>query len=312
MGALRSKPYGPASLPSAFALAGAFALVVVAAVGGWVLAAKLSAKPVAVRPAAPARVRVGAAELELRAGWRPATQPVKLPGVAGPGARVFAPGDGGSGRMVINLLPGVPGGLPQATAAALRVPLGTAQRVKLAGVYGVGYTSLALRGVPGLADVYAIPTPAGVLAIGCVAPINDPLPVGSCPGDVLSVAAQRTPAGDPHARLKAKLPGVMAALNAARRHDRAGLRTARTSKGQAPYARRLAKAYAAAAAAVAPVVPAAGAGADLPAGLRDAGRAYGALATAAARHNRRGWARARARVGAAERVVAAAVDAARR
>ena len=312
MSALRTKPYGPASLPSPFALAMACVAVLVAAGGGWVLASKLTSKPVDVRAGSPATVRLGGAELVLRSGWRPASRPVKLPGVAGAGARVLAPRSAGAGRLVVALLPGTTAGLPSATQAALRLPLGSAQRVKVAGLDGVGYTALALRGVPGLADVYAFPTVAGVLTIGCVAPIDDPLPVGSCPGDVLSIAAHRTAAADPRARLKARLPAVMAKLNAARRHDRAALRSAATSTRQARYALRLVRAYGAAAAAVAPVVPRTGTGAALPARLRAAGGAYRALSVAAAHHDRRGWARARARVGAAERAVAALIDAARR
>jgi hypothetical protein len=313
VGALRSKPYGPSWVPSPAALAGAFVVIVIAAVAGWKLAAELAAgPPAAPPPAAPARVRIGDAELVLRAGWRPVTKVPKLPGIDGTGVRAFAPPDGGSGRMLINVLPAGGGDLPKATAAALRVPLGSSERAKVAGIAGVGYTSLALRGVSGLVDVYAVHTVAGVLTVGCVAPIDDPLPVGSCPGDVLSVQAHAGPAPDPRAALKKRLPAVMAALNATRRHDRRALRSAPTSRRQAAPARGLERAYAKAAARLAPVAPTAGAGAALPSALRHTARAYRALALAAAHHDRHAWARARSRVTAAERVVAARVAAARR
>jgi hypothetical protein len=291
----------------------ALVAVAIAAGGGWILAGHLAADPVAAPPAsAPATVRVGDAELVLRAGWRPATRVPKLPGIDGPGVRAFAPHDGGTGRMLINLLPGTGADVPKATMAALRVPLGSSARTKVAGIAGVGYTSLALRGVSGLVDVYAVRTAAGILTIGCVAPIDDPLPVGSCPGDVLSVAAHAAPAPDPRAALKRRLPAAMAALNAARRHDRAALRSASTSTRQAVPARALERAYEKAAAELAAVAPKSGTGASLPAALRGAARSYHGLALAAAHHDRRGWARARARVTAAERTVAARVAAARR
>ena len=313
MGALRSKPYGPSSLPSPAAIAGALVFVVVAAVGGWLLAGHLaSGPPAAPRAAPPSHVRIGDAELVLRPGWRAVTRVPKLPGIDGPGVRAFAPPDGGSGRMLINVLPGTGGDIPKATVAALRVPLGSSERAKVAGIAGVGYTSLALRGVSGLVDVYAIGTPAGVLAIGCVAPIDDPLPVGSCPGDVLSVVAHARPAPDPRAALKKRLPAVMAALNAARRHDRRALRAAPTSRRQAPPARQLERAYAKAAARLAPVAPKTGAGSLLPATLRLTARAYRGLALAAAHHDRHAWARARIHVMADEQVVAAQVAGARR
>src|SRR4051794_36214032 len=100
MGALRSKPYGPSALPSPAALIAAAVLIVVAAVGGWVLADKLISHPVAVPPAEPLTVRTGNAELSLRAGWEREPTVPKVPGLDGPGAVAYAPADGGSGRMV--------------------------------------------------------------------------------------------------------------------------------------------------------------------------------------------------------------------
>ena len=313
MSALRSKPYGPSSLPSLAAIAGALVAIAVAAVGGWILAGHLAASPPAPPPAVPpARVRIGAAELVLRPGWRAVTRVPKLPGIDGTGVRAFAPPDGGTGRMLINVLRSSGDSIPKATVAALRVPLGSSKRARVAGVDGVGYTSLALRGVPGLADVYVVPTAAGALMIACVAPIDDPLSVGSCPGDVLSVVAHGRPAPDPRAALKKRLPATMAALNAARRHDRAALRRAPTSRRQALPARALVRAYTRAADRLAPVAPKTGAGALLPGSLRYTARAYRALAAAAAHHNRRAWARARVQVRAGERIVAAQVAGARR
>src|SRR3954449_797561 len=114
MGALRSKPYGPSALPSPAALLAAATLIVIAAVGGWVLAEKLISHPVAVPEAAPRTVRTGDAELVLRAGWERTAAVPRLPGLDGPGARAFAPADGGSGRMVLTMLPAGAASLPKA------------------------------------------------------------------------------------------------------------------------------------------------------------------------------------------------------
>jgi hypothetical protein len=312
MGALRSKPYGPSSMPSPAALIVAGVLVILAAVGGWIAAERLIADPVVVPNDPPVTVRTGTTELLLRPGWEADPALPKLPGIAElPGAKAFAPTDGGSGRMVIAQLPqGAVGELPKATADALRVPLGSSKRTTVAGIRGVGYTALALRGVTsGLADVYTIPTAAGILAIGCVAPIDDPLPVGSCPGDIRAVSAHAPPVTDP--ALKLKLPAVMQTLNIVRENARAALRSAPTSPKQAVPARGLWRAYKAAANTLAPVTPKTGAAAQLPAAFRNAARAYRALALAAAHHDRRAWRRASARVRAAEKTVAARVNAAR-
>jgi hypothetical protein len=314
MGALRSKPYGPSSLPSPAALIAAAALIVIAAVGGWIVADRLISDPVVVPDQAPLSVRTGSTELLLRPGWEADTALPKLPGVAElPGAKAFAPTDGGSGRMVVAMLPtGAVGELPKATVSALRVPLGSSNRITVAGIRGVGYTALALRGVKsGLADVYTIPTAAGILAIGCVAPIDDPLPVGSCPGDIRAVSAHAPAVTDPAQALKLKLPAVMQTLNTVRAAGRTALRSAPTARTQVVPARGLWRAYRAAGNTLAPVAPKTGAAAQLPAAFRDAARAYRALALAAAHHDTPAWKRASARVRAAEKTVAARVNAVR-
>jgi hypothetical protein len=313
MSALRSKSYGPSSLPSPAAMIVGGMLILLAAVGGWIAADKLIADPVVVPDEPPLTVRTGATELQLRPGWKPEAALPKLPGIAEvPGAKALAPTDGSSGRMVVATLPtGEVGELPKATVEALRVPLGSSKRTTVAGVRGVGYTALALRGVTaGLADIYTVPTAAGVLAVGCVAPIDDPLPVGSCPGDIRAIAARQAPP-DPAAALKAKLPAVMTRLNARRAKARSALRAAPTAPTQARPARRLWRAYKAAAKTLAPAAPASGPAAGLPDAFRDAARAYRGLALAAAHHDKRAWTRARARVTAAEKVVAARVNAVR-
>jgi hypothetical protein len=311
---LRSKPYGPATLPGPGVLLAGVAAVLLAAAGGWLAAAKLASKPAPLTQAAPVTVQAGQARLVLRAGWQASATVPKLPGLDGATAHAYAPSDGSSGRMIFTLLPraGATDSLPKETVAALRVPLGNAKRATVGGVLGVGYTALALRGVSGLADVYTVQTPGGTLAVSCVAPIDDPLPVGSCPGDVLSATVPPIATPDAAAALKAKLPAVMSTLNTARSSGRTALRSGALSPDQAAAARGLWHAYGTAAATVAAVAPKSGAGAALAPAFRDAARAYRALATAATRHDTHAWALARRGVNAAEQTAAARVDALRK
>lgn len=313
--ALRSRPYGPAQLPSAGAIAAGFAAVAVAALVGWFVASKLLSEPAALPEARPTTVRLSpSAEIALRTGWEPVEKVPRVPGLENKSAHAFAPADGGAGRMVTVLLPDLSGdGLPKETAAALRTPLGKeVQRTTIGGLRGAGYTALALRGVSGIVDVYAVPTAAGVLAVACVAPLDDPLPVGTCPGDIVTVAARKpAPAADPLAKVRAQLPGIVSSLNRTRRSARRDLREGATSKAQARSAARLASAYRGAARATAAVAPKTGTASDLPAAFTQAAAAYDALETAATRHSKTAWRRARLKVNAAEKAATARLDAAR-
>ena len=313
--ALRSRPYGPPQLPSAGAIAAGFAAVVVAALIGWFVASKVLSEPEALPEAHPTTVRLSpSAEIAVREGWKPVAKVPSVPGLDGASARAFAPSDGGAGRMVATLLPNETGdGLPRETTAALRTPLGKdVQRTTIGGIRGAGYTALALKGVSGIVDVYAVPTAAGVLAVACVAPLDDPLPVGTCPGDIVTVAARRPePAADPLSQVRAKLPGIVTSLNRTRRSARRDLRSGATSKAQARSAARLAAAYRSASRSVAAVAPKTGTASDLPVAFTRAAAAYGALERAATRHSKTAWRRARLQVNAAEKAAKARLDAAR-
>jgi hypothetical protein len=286
-----------------------------AALIGWFIASKVLSEPAALPEARPTTVRLSpSAEIALRAGWEPVEKVPRVPGLEGASAHAFAPADGGAGRMVTIMLPGQSGdALPKETAAALNTPLGKdVQRTTIGGLRGAGYTALALRGVSGIVDVYAVPTVAGVLAVACVAPLDDPLPVGTCPGDIVTVAARKPePAADPLAKLRARLPGIVTSLNRTRRSARRDLRSGATSKAQARSAARLADAYRSAARSVAAVAPKTGFASELPAAFTRTAAAYDALEFAATRHSKKSWRRARLRVNAAERVAKARLDAAR-
>jgi hypothetical protein len=159
--------------------------------------------------------------------------------------------------------------------------------------------------VPGLTDVYAIPTAAGTLTVACVAPLADPLPAGTCPGDVLSVAAWA--ADDGAAILRARAPAIAGRLDRARVVDRAALRHVKTAAGQVHATAHLAAAYDAAAGAVRAVRPRSAAGTRLATALTSAASAYHRLSAAAGRRDRAAWLQARHYVYAAEHVLRAAL-----
>ncbi len=308
---MRSRPYGASWLPGPAVWLGALAVVLVAGAAGWGLATHLTAKPSAAPAEPPVNVPVGDARVTLRAGWSPVERGPALAGLDRPGARAFQPSDGGGGRLVLAPLDGEGTALPAATLAALRVPAGAAKKATVGGVPGSSYVGLAVRGIDGLADVYVVPTAAGPIGVACVAPIADPLPAGVCPEDVVSVSADH-PRVDPAAALLARAPKLLQALDRQRVQGRRALRRAHTAAAQARAAKRLERAYTAAAAAAKPLAPASGPSAALPGGLTGAAAAYRRLEVAAGRHDRRAWRRARAAVDAAERTLAARLDAVRK
>jgi len=304
-----SLPYGKSLIPRPFALVSGMLVVGAAAAAGWLAAGQLADEPV-VTPAAEAMtITAGTAQLQLRAGWQPQTKVPRVPGLEAVDAKALAPADGGRGRMVVSLVQGETADLPAATVAALRVPLGKPERATVGGLRGTGYTALSLRGVNGLVDFYTFKTVAGLLAISCIAPIDDPLPAGSCPADISAIAVNVPQAPDPAAPLKTSLPKVTGELDKARLTGRLALRRGADSDAQAAAARSLSRAYESAAAGLAPVAPKSGAGASLPEAFRAASASYGALATAAESHDERAWSRARDAVNAAELEAATALAA---
>src|SRR4051812_21259183 len=117
-----SLPYGKSLIPRPVALISGTLVVAAAACAGWFAAGQLADAPV-VEPTAPAvAVKTGAASLDLRAGWQLDRKVPRLPGLdTGNTARALAPSDGGRGRMVVTMLAGETGAVPQATLDALRV-----------------------------------------------------------------------------------------------------------------------------------------------------------------------------------------------
>ena len=200
---------------------------------------------------------------------------------------MLAPQDGGKGRMLVTMLPGESAALPQATMDALRVPLGKPQRATLGGERATGYTALSLQGVNGLVDVYTLNTSVGLVAVTCIAPVDDPLPAGSCPADITALTVKVPRKAEPVDQLKAALPRLTTALNQARVSGRTALVAGGDTAAQQKAAASIATAYSAAATDAAKVAPKSGDGALLPDAFREAARSYGALATAASAGRRR-------------------------
>jgi hypothetical protein len=300
-------PYGKSLAPRPLAVITCLVVICAAGAAGWIAAAQFTEEPVIEAPQPALTVKSGAAELQLRPTWQTVTKVPRVPGLEVATARAFAPTDGGSGRMVIALLAGQTGTLPSATGDALRVAAGKPERATVAGLRGQGYTALSLRGVTAITDVYTFPTAAGLLAVACVAPIDDPLPAGACPGDITSVRVAAAPKTQPADRLAAALPGLTTALNQARVNGRAALRSSADNAAQATAASALSQAYLTAAAGADALAPERGEGSQLPEAFRVAAAAYQALATAATNEDQAAWALARKEVDAAERAAIAQV-----
>src|ERR1700754_2797385 len=199
-----SLPYGKSLLPRPLALLAGLLIGAAAAGAGWFAADQIAtdSQPASATPEPSVSVRTGPAQLQLRAGWTADPKTPTIPGLIGSEAKALAPADGGRGRMVVALVKDETGELPADLSSALRVPLPKPERARVGGVRGNGYTALSLRGVNGLTDLYTFHTSAGLLTIACIAPLDDPLPAGSCPADVLSIGIKTPPPPDPNAKLK--------------------------------------------------------------------------------------------------------------
>ncbi len=234
-----------------------------------------------------------------------------MPGLESTNTKALAPADGGAGRMVVSLVKtDGSADLPAATLEALRVPLPKPDRASVGGLRGSGYAALSLRGVNGLVDVYTFKTVAGLLTVSCIAPVDDPLPTGSCPADINAISVSVPQAPDPASRLKAALPRLTGELDKARLSGRLALRRGGDSVAQAAAARTISAAYGTAAEDIGALAPKTGAGADLPEVFRTAAASYSALGAAAESHDAKAWERATAAVNEAELQVGTALAAA--
>jgi hypothetical protein len=160
--------------------------------------------------------------------------------------------------------------------------------------------------------VWAVASSRGVATVACLGTRAAAAPAG-CEAIARSLR-WRGPAAldpDPSAAFWGRLPAVVTDLQAARASGRAALAAAAHARAQATAAAALATAHRNAAAALDPLARGTGAPARAVDSLRSVAAAYDALAAAARARVPAGYAEARARVIAAERVLVAALARAR-
>jgi hypothetical protein len=190
----------------------------------------------------------------------------------------------------------VDGGLPKAEKAKV-----------------VGLSARAYRGVvvsDSVLDIYAIPTTRGILTLVCTARAGaEASPTWCLEGlDQITVAGARPITLNDATAYRMRAPETMKKLDSVRVSERIALRRARGPIGQERAARALRQAYFAAADELAPLAPKGEPSEDVVDALRDAGRAYRKLGTAADHKSKRGWKRARSQVSRAEKTLTALVD----
>jgi hypothetical protein len=215
-------------------------------------------------------------------------------------------------------LPGLPGQTwvahapldgPTLLPAALRArvtKLPAPAKVKLAGQAAWHYPAMTLRS-GGLLEVTTLPTTAGVLLVGCEASATSWSTVVGCGKGIRGVGGAAVLAPSSTLAFRERLKPVVAKLNARRASAGRALRRARHAHSQQAAARRLAVTHRAAAGALSPLAPAQGAARTAVRRLAASAGAYGALATAAGRRDRRRYGRARAAARRADKALRAAL-----
>jgi serine/threonine protein kinase len=283
----------------------AVAVAIVAGGGG-----SAGGSPPAPTASAPKQATASGIGLRYPTTWQPADAPPDaLPGTRAQWPIALAPVGAAAGTLVLaGRLPSRgPALLPADLAAALPGDPPDPTPVRLGKVDAYRYSGLTPRGSERTADVYVVPTTAGVVTLACVAPATPPPSFASdCERIVESLAiagADTYPLGPDRAFAK-RLNGAMTALNARRGPLRKRMRSERRAAGQARDATGLARAFANAAGtvtagAVSPAV--APDRAAIVKAMRRAMTQYRALAHAAGRNDRRAYNRARTGVRRAER-----------
>jgi serine/threonine protein kinase len=253
-----------------------------------------------------------AGTLQAPAGWRAVAAP-DMPGLELTDAAAVAPGAPAGAAVVLGTAPASAHTSALAPAALLGEDAPEPEPVSLSErVQAYRHRGLALDGDRRL-TLYAVPTEDAVATVACVAPAGAADDFAAACEDIATTFA---PAGDPQpvGPSAAHAQAVRAAFPAPARlaRDRAALRDAETPRAQGSAAAALGRRYRAGATALARVEPplqAAELHADLVAAVREAGAAYGAMATAARAGARRRFARAGDRAERAERAVTAALRA---
>jgi hypothetical protein len=307
----RGVPRGPAARPQrtdtgrrrglAVGL-GAGAVLVLAALAGWLLPTLLASDPAPPRGAR--TVTLGTVSVRVSADWSPARGgATELRGLDRARTRVFSPYPGLAAQAVLTVAPATdPTLIPAAVRKALPEPPGKPAEARVGGRTAWVYHSVATGRPDRVMDFYVLPTSAGVLGVACVASELSWSAVAGCGQSIesVTVAGGRVLAPSPELAFLAQLPRPMAKLDRSRVLGRRALQRARTRRGQAGAATALARAYATAMAALAPLGHGPASSGVVHA-LRAGGQGYHRLAGAAAHGRPRRYAAARAQVHKAEK-----------
>ncbi len=268
------------------------------------------AAPEAPRPPSPNTVSVGPARVLVPGGWDPAT--LRGTGVTGLDAEraVAFETTPGLAEWAVILFSRTtePSLIPAELRAELHGPLPAPARTRLAGSPAWSYRDLPTGQPDARADVTVLPTTAGVLAVMCTSGLT--LSANNlCAGDVtlVTVTGARLLLPSRSLALQQALPAVLDNLDRARLQDRRTLSAARTPRGQALAAGRLAVDHRAAARAIR--AAAGPAGTPLARDLEAVADGYDALQEQAKAGSRGGFAAARRAVEDAETVLEADVHA---
>ena len=283
------------------------AVALAAGLGGWAVADRIAADPVAP-PSTQKELDAGPARLKVSTGWARAPRSPALPGLDN--APAYTPWSGLTTTVSVALVPADSASL--VPAALVKKADGGLPKAETAKV--VGLSARAYRGVhtgDSVLDIYAIPTTRGVLTLVCTARSGaEESPTWCLEGlDQITVEGARPITLNDATAYRMRAPSTMKDLDAVRVRERVALRRAKGPVGQERAARTLWLAYASAAEELEPLAPKDEPAAEVVAALRDTARAYRKLNFAADHRSKRGWKRARTAVSKAEKTLKARVAA---
>ena len=287
--------------PSLWWLAVGLGVALAAGLGGWLVADRIAADPVAT-PSEQKVLDAGPARLKVAADWARATRPPVLPGLEN--APAFTPHAGLTTTVSVALVPAdsaslVPAALVEKANGGL--PMAEAARV-------VGLQARAYRGVltgDSVLDIYAIPTTRGVLTLVCTSRGGSETSPTWCLEGLAQIAVRdaRPVLLNDSTAYRMRAPETMKKLDSVRVRERAALRRAEGPVGQKRAALALYRAYGDAAAELTPLGVKGEPSEAVALALRDTARAYRKLSIAADHRSERSWERARTGVSEAERTL---------
>jgi hypothetical protein len=281
----------------------ALVAVVGAALLGWQVGDRRSGTPAG--PPSPT-ARIGPASMVVPPHWRPIpVSRTRLELGDGVAARAFEVAPGLPARAVV--LVGPPADATLLPAALRDAGRDRPRAVTLAGNPAWRYPE-SRRPDGRHAEATVLPTSAGVIAVGCLAPSFAWAAAAGCAAEIerIRLEGARVLPPDDSAALRLVLPPKIAELRAARARHRQALARARTGAEQAGASRALAAVLRRTADSLSPFAPATRQR-RLVAALRRTAGAYRRLATAAAGGRPRAYARARVMVVRAEQSAGAAL-----